>query len=204
MFLVAAEMAAKVFDDPQYASVQSYDGTYDTPSAFLDRIPQQTTAADDPSQQQEQEESGEYATVDEFLDGCGENGQNSNGGSSLSESEDGEEEQGEEGGQVRKKSNRFSQIRQSQTENLERSVRIYVEGEIAPLQPMLSFKSRARSREELENDGIYQGLRITDEQRQRIGIMPESIYMTVALERSREVLENMSMEVGQQAHSRPG
>ena len=38
MFLVAAEMAAKVFDDPQYASVQSYDGTYDTLSAFLDRI----------------------------------------------------------------------------------------------------------------------------------------------------------------------
>ena len=204
-------MAARVFDDPQYDSV---DGSYDSPSAFLDQVPQ--IAAEDRRQQQqppEQEQSGDYSTVDDFLDGSrgdGQNGDFSDGGDSLSEPEDGEEEQGEEGGEGRvrrKKSNRFSKIRQSQTENIERSTRIYVQGDIAPLQPMLSFKSRmarARSREELEEEGIYQGLRITDEQRQQIGIMPESIYMTVALETSRAVLENMSMEIGLQAYSRPG
>ncbi|CAI8009585.1 Rho guanine nucleotide exchange factor 10 [Geodia barretti] len=203
-------MAARVFDDPQYDSV---DGSYDSPSAFLDQVPQ--IAAEDRRQQQqppEQEQSGDYSTVDDFLDGSrgdGQSGDFSDGGDSLSEPEDGEEEQGEEGGEGRvrrKKSNRFSKIRQSQTENIERSTRIYVQGDIAPLQPMLSFKSRmarARSREELEEDGIYQGLRITDEQRQQIGIMPESIYMTVALETSRAVLENMSMEIGLQAYSRP-
>ena len=40
----------------------------------------------------------------------------------------------------------------------------------------------------LEDQGIYQGLVMTDEQRRQLGIMPESIYMTTNLE---NWLENM-------------
>ena len=198
--------SAKVFDDPQYSRVESGDDTYDSPSPFLDRVPQRPVDAG--QQQQTVEESGDYSTVDDFLDDE-ENEHHddySDGEGSFSDSEVGEEEEQGEGGEARPRKNRFSRVRQSWSENMERSNRIYVRGDIIPLQPMLSFKSRARarSREELEQDGIYQGLRITNEQRQQIGIMPESIYMTVALEKSREVLDNMSMEIGQQPPSRPG
>ena len=41
----------------------------------------------------------------------------------------------------------------------------------------------------LEDQGIYQGLVMTDEQRRQLGIMPESIYMTTNLE---NWLENMA------------
>lgn len=41
----------------------------------------------------------------------------------------------------------------------------------------------------LEDQGIYQGLVMTDEQRRQLGIMPESIYMTTNLE---NWLENMT------------
>ena len=225
-------MAAK--DDATYASVTSDDGSYDCPSSFLDLVPLQSSAEEaagapsgeqrpqPPSEQDVHfllpagrrseglaavEDSGDYDKINEFLEGDdgGQNGDGEmNGDSFDSDEEEGEGEVKE--GEVKKKSNRFSKIQQSHSKNLEGSDgKIYVEGSIVPLQPMLSFKSRvrARSREELEQEGIYQGLTTTDEQKQRIGIMPESIYMTTNLETSRAVLENMSMEISQTS-SRPG
>ena len=190
------------------------DGSYDTPSVFLDQVPQleavvtcqdgycieqnghsvaspaghngHSVATEDPSNLVE--ESGAYSSVDDFIpeiDG------GSSCGSSLEEEEKAnKEDRRREGKKIK------CMIRQSQSSN-ESSDKIYVRGNIIPHQPMLSFKSRARahSREELEQEGIYQGLVITDEQKQQLGIMPESIYMTVALENCHYELEYMSMEI---------
>ena len=41
---------------------------------------------------------------------------------------------------------------------------------------MLSFKTRQSSREGIGEEGICQGLVIADEQKQQLGILPESIY----------------------------
>ena len=160
-------------------------------------------ATEDPSKLVE--ESGAYSTVDDFLGEDPQAGEGSlcerdseGGGETGEENEEGEEgeEEEENGGKAVK---RKVTVRQSYTshENKEGSEKIYVCGDLIPPQPMLSFKSRmrARSKEELEQEGIYQGLVITDEQKQLLGIMPESIYMTVALETSRDELEHMSMEI---------
>ena len=103
----------------------------------------------------------------------------------------------------------FKEIRQkfpSQSDpNAEDDDKLFIEGTLEDDQPPLSFKSSIRSRsgamsegaaipkedgkeEEgqeaglLEDQGIYQGLMMTDEQRRQLGIMPESIYMTTNLE----------------------
>lgn len=87
--------------------------------------------------------------------------------------------------------------------------KLFISGNLENSTPPLSFKSSVRQRsgavsegsaipeedEEggkengagpgeglLEEQGIYQGLVMTDEQRRQLGIMPESIYMTTNLE----------------------
>lgn len=212
-------MAGKsVFDDPQYMPVADIsDETYDFPSS-LDKVPQKSlsgaTASKQAGKQQQNchsdpshlilSESGDYSTVDDFL----EDGQNADSGDSPwdtdfegdeEEEQDGEHER--EGGGRRVGERHRVRVRQSHTNTnggkLEGSDKIYVDGNLIELKPMVSFKSRvrARSKLELEEDGIYQGLVTTDEQKQQIGIMPESIYMTVALETCRDELENMSLVI---------
>ena len=225
-----------VFDDPVYTPVPDIsDGSYDSPSQFLDRVPQQhadeaapneqtvptpeqgagSEERQDPTSQPAIEDSGGYSTIDDFLqeedDHDSEGGEGSPWDTDFEEEdeeeeeEDGEGEGGEEeGGGKRMSQRRKMQVRQSHTkengEKLEGSDKIYVEGSIFQLKPMISFKSRLRSRSkaQLEEDGIYQGLVMVDEQKRQIGIMPESIYMTTMLERCRDELENMSMEINEE------
>ena len=168
------------------------------------------TAAEDPSKLIE--DSGAYTIIKDFLP---EDGQAAGGQTwgalyeeGEGEEEDYEDEEGEwEEGKGRRVKRKVT-VRQSYTHREKEageSDRIYVSGNIVPPQPMLSFKSRvrARSREELEQEGIYQGLVITDDQKQQLGIMPESIYMTVALETCQDELDHMSMEM-QPKDTKPG
>ena len=110
-----------------------------------------------------------------------------------------EEEEGEEGRGVQRRRT----VRQSFERKEEKDEKIYVTGNLVPSRPMLSFKTRQSSREEIEEEGIYQGLVITDEQKQQLGILPESIYMTATLETWSDELENMSMEMHRRV-ARPG
>ena len=229
--------AESPFDDPCYDTVPLSDGSYDSPSVFLDQVPQQTekeekhatppklvdetpqppavqngdpVATGDPSKLVE--ESGAYSSVDDFLreDTQADNGllcdTDSQEGGEVGEEDDEEGEEGEEnGGKAMKRKVKVRQSHTSHHGKEEESDKIYVTGDLVPPQPMFSFKSRvrARSKEELEQEGIYQGLVITNEQKQLLGIMPESIYMTVALETSRDELDHMSMEMSPNS-SKPG
>ena len=100
----------------------------------------------------------------------------------------------------------FKEIRQtfpSESDVLGSDDKLYITGTLADEQPPISFKSSIRRRsgamsegrpipeeeegegqreELLEEQGIYQGLVMTDEQRRQLGIMPESLYMTTNLE----------------------
>ena len=115
----------------------------------------------------------------------------------LSEEEaDGDKEVKEKGGE---KGKRILRVRQSfQDKHADNDMKIYVEGNIVQAQPMLSFKTRQRS-VEMEQEGIYQGLVSTDEQKQQLGILPTSIYMTVTLEQRQQEMEDLSMQM-QQRH----
>ena len=101
--------------------------------------------------------------------------------------------------------------------NVENDDKLFITGNLENSEPAFSFKSSIRRRsgavsegrarlpegdegeqmeegeEEgaglLEDQGIYQGLVMTDDQRRQLGIMPESIYMTTNLE---NWLENMA------------
>ena len=101
--------------------------------------------------------------------------------------------------------------------NVEDDDKLFITGNLENSEPAFSFKSSIRrrsgavsegrahlpegdeggQREEgeeegaglLEDQGIYQGLVMTDDQRRQLGIMPESIYMTTNLE---NWLENMT------------
>lgn len=65
--------------------------------------------------------------------------------------------------------------------------KILVIGNLVENRAPLSFKSQQRLRSvsnvngELGNEGIYQGLAMTNYDKQRLGIVPESIYMTTNL-----------------------
>ena len=112
----------------------------------------------------------------------------------------------------------FKEIRQkfpSQNDpNADDDDKLFITGNLENNEPAFSFKSSIRRRsgavsegmahhpegdqgeqweEEgeglLEDQGIYQGLVMTDEQRRQLGIMPESVYMTTNLE---NWLENMA------------
>ena len=120
---------------------------------------------------------------------------------SLSEEETDVSKEGKgKGGEKRK---RFVRVRQSfqdkQQESGNDDMKIYVEGNIMQARPMLSFKTRQTS-VEMEQEGIYQGLVSTDEQKQQLGILPTSIYMTVTLEQRQQEMEDLGMEM-QRRHS---
>ena len=96
---------------------------------------------------------------------------------------------------------------------------LLITGTLEDNRPPISFKSSVRRRsgavsegmpipeeeeEEgevfLEEQGIYQGLVITDDQRRQLGIMPESIYMTTTLE---HWLDNMAANEPHPSPDRP-
>lgn len=49
--------------------------------------------------------------------------------------------------------------------------------------------------DEFENEGIYQGLVMTDTQKKNFGIMPESIYMTTSLLQKGQLIESISVSL---------
>ena len=223
------DMAQPDFDDPTYMTSADFsrsDGSYDPPSKFLDRVPtvkERALANGQPDAQDETPaaekegtgspdaeiaevatediqlsvtETGDYSDV-EFTSESQPNTPLLPAGSAYSSSE--EEREGEEGrGVLRRRT-----VRQSFERKEEKDDKIYVSGDLVPNRPMLSFKTRQSSREEIEEEGIYQGLVITDEQKQQLGILPESIYMTAMLETWSDELEHMSMEMHRR-DARPG
>ena len=213
-----------LFDDRSYMSREELDeqedGSYDLPSSFLDcvPVPQQKDAQGEQNESpayehvetkpqgssedlsgragvaenttDQVEESGDYTSVvDIFVEngeGLGGHAEGLGNADSLSDSDDGPGEM--EGGEGGKKA-KFTVLRQSFTDREEKEReegdRIYVQGNFLNSQPMVSFKS----------EQIYQGLLVTDEQKQQLGIRPEPLYMTAILENRRDELEHMSIEM---------
>ena len=107
---------------------------------------------------------------------------------------------GEEGPSVSRK---FTQVRQSTkstSDNIEDDEKLYLVGDLVENAAPFSFKSgiilnRTDSSGSLEEQGIYQGLVMTDAEKQRLGILPESIYMTANLEQWGDELEHMSVRL---------
>ena len=101
-------------------------------------------------------------------------------------------------------SRKLTQIRQSTksttSDGTEDDDKLYLVGDLIENAAPLSFKSgitlnRTDSSGSLEEQGIYQGLVMTDAEKQRLGILPESIYMTANLEQWGEELEHMSVRL---------
>ena len=221
---VSRKMASgsPLFDDRSYMSREKLDeqedGSYDLPSSFLDRVPDpqqkdtegeqnkssayehvetkpqgsspdlsgRAEAAENTTNQVE--ESADYTSIDDLFveNGEGLGGQSAGYADSQSDSDDGPGEM--EGGEGGKKA-KFTVLRQSFTDREEKEWeegdKIYVQGNFLDSQPMVSFKS----------EQIYQGLLVTDEQKQQLGIRPEPLYMTAILENRRDELEHMSIEM---------
>ena len=77
---------------------------------------------------------------------------------------------------------------------------MYIVGDLVESKAPKSFMSRATlqrtdSSGSLQEQGIYQGLVMTNAEKQRLGILPESIYMTANLEQWGEELEHLSIRV---------
>ena len=100
-------------------------------------------------------------------------------------------------------SRKFTQVRQSTkstSDGTEDDEKLYLVGDLVENAAPFSFKSgiilnRTDSGGSLEEQGIYQGLVMTDAEKQRLGILPESIYMTANLEQWGEELEHMSVHL---------
>ena len=100
-------------------------------------------------------------------------------------------------------SRKFTQVRQSTkstSDGTEDDEKLYLVGDLVENAAPFSFKSgiilnRTDSGGSLEEQGIYQGLVMTDAEKQRLGILPESIYMTANLEQWGEELEHMSVRL---------
>ena len=101
-------------------------------------------------------------------------------------------------------SRKLTQIRQSTksttSDGTEDDEKLYLVGDLIENAAPLSFKSgialnRTDSSGSLEEQGIYQGLVMTDAEKQRLGILPESIYMTANLEQWGEELEHLSVRL---------
>ena len=96
-----------------------------------------------------------------------------------------------------------TQIRQSTKSTADSNgvdEKLYIVGDLVENRAPISFKSRltlerSDSSGNLQEQGIYQGLVMTDREKQRLGILPESIYMTANLEQFGEELEHMSIRV---------
>ena len=100
-------------------------------------------------------------------------------------------------------SRKFTQVRQSTkstSDGTEDDEKLYLVGDLVENAAPFSFKSgiilnRTDSGGSLEEQGIYQGLVMTDAEKQRLGILPESIYMTANLEQWGDELEHMSVHL---------
>ena len=96
-----------------------------------------------------------------------------------------------------------TQIRQSTKSTADSNgvdEKLYIVGDLVENKAPKSFKSRATlertdSSGSLQEQGIYQGLVMTNAEKQRLGILPESIYMTANLEQWGEELEHLSIRV---------
>ena len=74
--------------------------------------------------------------------------------------------------------------------------KLYITGNLVDNDPPLSFKSSTGSRggdSKLIDEGIYQGLVMTDRQKKNLGILPESLYMTTDLIQRGDILESVSL-----------
>ena len=192
-------------------------GGYDSPSSYLDLVPrpqgsneppessvhgeQHTTPAVDNSSSAATDSRGfeeTYADIDEFIRSIPLLSKDESDYISDYEDEEGKEE-GQGGKKVRRKI--ISQLKTAEPGDN----RIYVDSKIFLSQPAFSFKTRQKSRhsrEEIEEEGIYQGLIITDDQKTQLGILPEAIYMTVTLETWQNELDDISMELVPKQQSR--
>ena len=99
-----------------------------------------------------------------------------------------------------------TRIRQSWAGTQHGDKKLYVTGSLVHNRPPLSFKSGGRQEdpsEALEKQGIYQGLNMTNSEKKRLGIMPESIYMTANLEQWAYELEHMSLKITERESPSP-
>ena len=53
------------------------------------------------------------------------------------------------------------------------------------------LKSDSKTEEEFAEEGIYQGLVMTNKEREELGILPEAIYMTTKLMQKKDLIESM-------------
>lgn len=73
--------------------------------------------------------------------------------------------------------------------------KLYITGNLVENCPSVFFKtgSGSLSNGGFADEGIYQGLIMTDKQKKNIGILPESIYMTTNLMEKGALIESMSL-----------
>ena len=207
-----------LFDDPDYellSEIRTSDG-YDDPSALLEKInmPQgeglpYTTR---PTGLDEKTRSFRNEDIDEALSGgvgtlvvpCSSLSTSSETNSSERAQNEApliQEETDSDSSEEIPITERPTLIRQSWTgrqQEMEKDEKLYVLGTLVENRAPLSFKSRVarlNSAGSIEDQGIYQGLVMTDSERRRLGIMPESIYMTAALEQWADELEHMTLKL---------
>jgi hypothetical protein len=73
--------------------------------------------------------------------------------------------------------------------------KLYITGNLMENDPSIFFKTGTGTAfsGEFADEGIYQGLIMTDKQKNNIGILPESIYMTTNLLEKGDLIESMSL-----------
>lgn len=73
--------------------------------------------------------------------------------------------------------------------------KLYITGTLMENSPSVFFKTGTASgyNDKFANEGIYQGLVMTDKQKKNIGILPESLYMTTNLLEKGALIESMSL-----------
>ena len=120
----------------------------------------------------------------------------------IAPSEDSDEDfESDSSGEVPVKTKTPTQIRQSWAGTGPGDKKLYVTGSLVHNRAPLSFKSG--SGRGLEEQGIYQGLVMTNTEKKRLGIMPESIYMTANLEQWAYELEHMSLKIAERESPSP-
>ena len=138
-----------------------------------------------------------YETIDHLQD---------EKGPLIQPTEDSDEDlESDSSGEVPVRPKRPAQIRQSWVGTVQGENKLYVTGSLVHNRAPLSFKSHTLQENPssgiLEEQGIYQGLVMTNSEKQRLGIMPESIYMTANLEQWAYELEHMTLKMA--AHEPP-
>ena len=75
--------------------------------------------------------------------------------------------------------------------------KIYITGNLVDCNPpqSMDLSSTLLTDEEFADEGIYQGLVMTDVEKKNLGILPESLYMTTNLIKMGDLIESMSLSV---------